>query len=218
MGKRGPKPKRTISTKWSSELAYVVGLIATDGCLYNDGRHINFTSKDLPLIRAFMKCLNLHNRVGKKKSGFANTWSYNLQFGNVILYAWLKYIGLTTAKSKTLNALRIPDKYFADFLRGNFDGDGSFYSYLDPRWPASVMYYLQFSSASTHYLEWIRKTTKRLYGCTGHLIRTRPAGVFNLRFAKQETRTLANIMYQSPAVPCLERKRKKVYDVLTRET
>ena len=53
MGKRGPKPKKKISTNWSAELAYAVGLIATDGCLSKDKRHIDFTSKDKELIKTF---------------------------------------------------------------------------------------------------------------------------------------------------------------------
>ena len=147
MGKRGPQPKQQAPMQWTSELAYVVGLIATDGCLSKDGRHINFTSSDLQLVRTFMQCLDIKNRLGKKKSGFAETFSYNLQFGNVVLYRWLIRIGLTPAKSKTMGALRVPRQFFGDFLRGLFDGDGSFYSYHDPRWPSSFMFYVTFGSA-----------------------------------------------------------------------
>jgi len=32
--------------KWTPELAYIVGLITTDGCLSSDGRHLTFTSCD----------------------------------------------------------------------------------------------------------------------------------------------------------------------------
>lgn len=215
MEKRGPKPRQQLPIRWTPEFAYAVGLIATDGCLYNDGRHINFTSKDLQLIRTFMKCLNLNNRIGKKKSGFADTWAYNLQFGNVVLHAWLRNIGLTPAKSKTMGAIRVPKEYFSSFLRGLFDGDGSFYSYRDPRWPSSLMYYFQFSSASLKHLIWLQKMTRRYFGCVGHLIHSRPSGTYNLRFAKQESNILAKHIYPNPYVPHLERKRKEVYDTLT---
>ena len=33
--------------KWTSELAYAVGLLTTDGSLSKDGRHIDLTSKDV---------------------------------------------------------------------------------------------------------------------------------------------------------------------------
>jgi len=35
-----------VSTIWSKELAYVIGLLVTDGCLSKNGRHIDPTSKD----------------------------------------------------------------------------------------------------------------------------------------------------------------------------
>jgi hypothetical protein len=38
------RPRCKVRIEWSPEFAYAIGLIATDGCLYNDGRHINFTS------------------------------------------------------------------------------------------------------------------------------------------------------------------------------
>ncbi len=46
MGKRGPKPKETINTKWRADLAYAIGLLATDGCLAKDNLLIDLTSKD----------------------------------------------------------------------------------------------------------------------------------------------------------------------------
>ena len=44
-----------ICMKWGSDFAYVVGLITTDGSLSKDKRHIDFTSKDLELIRPVVK-------------------------------------------------------------------------------------------------------------------------------------------------------------------
>src|SRR2546428_1503491 len=37
---------RTLPLEWSSTMAYVVGLLATDGCLSKDRRHIILTSCD----------------------------------------------------------------------------------------------------------------------------------------------------------------------------
>jgi len=45
--------------QWTSELAYVIGLITTDGCLSPNGRHLTFTSCDKQLIETFKKCLEL---------------------------------------------------------------------------------------------------------------------------------------------------------------
>ena len=45
---------------------------------------------------------------------------------------------------KKLKSVVMPKKYFFDFLRGHFDGDGSFYSYWDKRWKSSYMFYVSF--------------------------------------------------------------------------
>jgi len=66
MNKRGPKPKEKVRIKWSSNFAYAIGLIATDGCLYRDGRHINLTSKDVEQITNFLKALEVDCHIGKK--------------------------------------------------------------------------------------------------------------------------------------------------------
>src|SRR3989338_4542107 len=60
MGKRGPKPgfnaKRRISESWSPELAYAVGLLATDGCLSPPGHLIDLTSNDREQLENFNRC------------------------------------------------------------------------------------------------------------------------------------------------------------------
>ena len=47
MGKRGPKPKGKVKINWSANFAYAIGLLVTDGCLYNDKRHMSLTTKDI---------------------------------------------------------------------------------------------------------------------------------------------------------------------------
>jgi|GEM_PF-6880393 len=39
MGKRGPKPKKSIEIVWSTEFAYAVGLLVTDGSLNKWSAH-----------------------------------------------------------------------------------------------------------------------------------------------------------------------------------
>ena len=66
-------------------------------------------------------------------------------------------IGLMPNKTKIIGAVKIPNNYFFDFLRGHFDGDGTFYSYWDPRWRSSHMFYVVFASASLKHIIWLQK-------------------------------------------------------------
>jgi intein/homing endonuclease len=135
---------------WNTDIAYITGLIASDGCLVNDNRHLNITSKDIEIINNVKNILNIDVKVSLKTSSYGGE-AYNLQFSDVALYDFLLDMGLTPAKSFTMSKLGVPDEYYADFLRGYFDGDGTFYGYWDKRWKNSLMYYTEFSSASVNF-------------------------------------------------------------------
>jgi len=202
---------------WSPEFAYAVGLITTDGCLSNDGRHFVFVSKDMEQIQNLKRCLGLKVKVGKHTSGRKSEKRlyHHLQWGDVVLYDFLLKLGLTSNKSLTLGALDIPDKYFFDFLRGSFDGDGSFYSYFDPRWKNSFMFYLAFTSASRAHVNWLRSTLKRLTKVSGHMTKSYGSSaarneIYNLRFAKNESIQVLEHMYKHPKAVHLSRKRLKI--------
>ncbi len=76
-------------------------------------------------------------------------------------------VGLHPNKTKSLQELIIPDKYFPHFLRGHLDGDGYTYSYWDKRWKSSFMFYTGFLSASKRHLEWIKERVESLYNLHG---------------------------------------------------
>ena len=201
--------------KWTAEFAYAVGLITTDGSLSIDGRHINLTSKDLDQIQTFARILNLKNKIGSKRSSYNPLGKYyQIQFGDVKLYRFLQSIGLTPNKTKTLGSLKIPDKYFADFLRGHLDGDGCTYSYWDSRWKSSFMLYTTFVSASLTHLEWIKDTIKNLYEIEGK-IKFSGKSTYQLVYAKNASVKLLAIMYYSSHISCLKRKYSKILKALS---
>lgn len=210
----GIKPKEKVKKVWSSELAYAIGLLATDGCLSTDGRHLDLTSKDMEQLKNFLKCLGIKNRIGKKISGYSKKLYTRVQFGDVVFYRFLLEVGLTPAKSKTLGSLNIPKKYFFDFLRGSFDGDGSFYSYYDPRWKSSFMFYTVFISASLKHITWIRQELSHLLSVKGHITYGGKKSTYNLKYAKAESIKILKKMFYSNNVVCLQRKRLKIKKAL----
>lgn len=211
----GIKPKEKVKVRWSPDFAYAIGLLASDGSISKDGRHIDFTSKDIEQIKNFMKCLGLKNKVGKKKSGVTGKVSNRVQFGDIAFYQFLQGIGFTPSKSKTLAGLSISSKYFFDFLRGAFDGDGSFYSYYDPRWKSSFMFYTVFISASRQHLEWIQKELLTRLGIRGSITVDTKKSTLHLNYAKGDSWKVLKNMYYSKHVICLGRKRRKVEKALS---
>ena len=219
---RGPNPKHAarrcgsppVWATWSPSIAYAVGLIATDGNLSPDRRHLSIPSKDLDLLESLRDCLGLTNSITRHSSGRGNI--HRLQWGDRLFYDRLLEIGLTPAKSLTLGPLAIPDQYFADFFRGCIDGDGSITTYVDRyntfKKPTYVYtrLYVSIVSASPRFVEWLRLTVRRLTGLAGELtIRKSPRhhDIWCLRYAKAESLALLRWMYYAPEVPSLRRKR-----------
>lgn len=202
--------------RWSPQLAYAVGLMTTDGSLSKDGRHFDFTSKDKEQIKTLMRCLDLSLlKIATKSAGPPHYSSaYRVQWGDVMLYDFLLNIGLMPNKTKQLSSLAIPDSYFFDFIRGHFDGDGSFYSYFDSRWRKSFMFYLHFISASPAHIRWMRESLERMLGVKGHITTAKGSAVMQLKFAKRETLLILEKMYPRSDVVCLKRKRLKIEEAL----
>lgn len=209
MVKRGTKPQGKVKIEWSPEFSYAIGLLVADGCLSKDRRHIDLTSKDKAQIITFRKCLGLTTKVSPKNSGARNE-AYHTQFGDVLFYQFLESIGLTSAKSKTISSVSIPKKYFLDFVRGYFDGDGSSYSYYDPVYEKSFRFYISFTSASQKFFDWLRTELDDSLGIKGSLSYNRNNPYVQLKFSKKEASVLAKAMYYAENLPCLRRKRLKI--------
>ena len=215
--RRGPLPGTRYGAKdqqwqWTAELAYAVGLITTDGCLSQDGRHLTMTSKDIDLLETIGRCLGVTARITLSTNPRP---IHRLQWGDVIFCRWLNEIGLMPAKSLRLGPLRVPDEWMRDFLRGCIDGDGSIVTYTD-RYntfkKSTYVYtrvYLSLVSASPRFVEWLRENLRRLTGAAGHVGLRRTEGrndLWRLRYAKGEALRLLRWMYYNPNVPCLRRK------------
>lgn len=207
---RGSQKNKDYKIKWGPEFTYSIGLLTTDGNLSKDGRHFDFTSNDLQLVKTFKRCMNLSDvKIGTKTNGITNKKYSRIQFSNVRLYNELLKIGLMPNKSRVLKELKIPNKYFFDFLRGHFDGDGCFYSYWDKRWKSSFIFYTVFNSGSRLHIEWLRRKINRLLKIKGH-INQGGKNVWQLKYAKRESRKLLPKMYYSNKIPFLQRKYSKI--------
>lgn len=209
----GAKPQGKVKLEWSPEFAYAIGLLVTDGCLSPSQRHITLVSKDREMLENFKKCLNIDNKISDHHSGMGRI-NLRVQLGDVEFYRFLNSIGVMPRKTKTIGAVDIPDEYFFDFLRGHHDGDGTFYSYWDPRWRSSYMFYTVFISASETHVLWLRKKIFEMVGIQGHFTATGDTPIYSLKYAKTESLKLLPNMYYNPEVVCLSRKRQKIEKAL----
>ncbi len=211
-------PRKKLPVKnfeWTSELAYVVGLLVTDGCLSGDGRHIILRSIDQEQLQNFKSCLSLTNKVANDR----------IEFGSVQFYKWLLSIGLFPAKTYTIGAINVPNNFFRDFLRGHLDGDGSVTVYRDrynTRINKAYSYtrlFIRFISASFAHIEWLRGKIEKLSGLRGDLFEIKPkdskhVSVWQLKYMKKESLKLIDFLYYSSDVVCLSRKRDVAFNAV----
>lgn len=206
---------RTLPLEWSDAMAYVVGLMATDGCLISNRRHLNFKSQDEQLVRTFLQCLGRPMRYGTIVGRTGNL-HYVAQFGDVRFYRWLEDVGLTPRKSLTLGALDVPDAYLFPTVRGLFDGDGNIQNFTHrptlstyPEYTYERLWVF-FNSASRVHLEWVRARVEGALGLCGYLeqLKTPPGkhDFFRLKYGKHASIALLHAMYPQEDVPKLQRK------------
>jgi hypothetical protein len=226
LGTPSMRKQRVIT--WTPELAYVVGLITTDGSLSKDKRHICYTSTDYSLLVIFKHCIDLNAPIRLNPQGsLSKKKAFRIQFSDVVFYRWLNKIGIHNNKSLTIGSLEIPGAYFTDFLRGHLDGDGSVINYTDrylikqnPKYVYDRLF-IKFISASRKHMIWMQKTIHHLYSVKGSLhtsVSRSQKGkmpMYILKFSTKEAKRLLNTIYYRSGLPCLKRKYRIAEPYLT---
>ena len=205
-------------TEWSDKMAYVVGVICTDGNLNpnkdkdplkkskTSTSRVSVFQKEpelLEKILSLMECnakLTYQKRTEYKSGIFGG--GYFFQINNEKIYDDLIGLGITPRKSLTLKFPEIPPPYVRHFIRGCWDGDGSFY-YEKARGSFGASYL----SGS---LEFIEGMLAELYkaGLSKQTIhKSKTAAVYYFRLRGQQCIQLYEYLYDSvPESQYLTRK------------
>jgi len=196
-----PNKRKDLNVK-GPNLWYLVGLIASDGCLCKDGRHVDITAKEQDFLQRIKGSLGIVNKVCIKNRGTSKQ-AYRIQIANRNFYEFLLSIGLTQHKSLTLGAVKVPPIYFVDFLRGLIDGDGCIRAWLHPS-NNKEQWSLRIYSGSEKFIEWLRSATGVLLKIRGR-IHKQSDSLWILKYGKMATRVVANKCYYKDCLG-LERK------------
>lgn len=209
-----PKADSNFFKTWSSDMAYILGFIATDGCLveHENGYHaLNITNKNKNILERILTAMHSDHKISiKSRGGVPKKKYFQLQIRNQFIYKDLLKLGLTPRKSKTLKLPGVPSKFFNDFIRGCFDGDGSVTVWRDPRWKNPWQIRTVFSSGSCVFLQEIQQNLHRQAGLSmgsiQYLIRE-----YELCYSISDSVKLYNYMYNevSDSLLYLEYKLKK---------
>jgi len=202
--------------KWTPSMAYVLGFFAADGNMIRNtrGAHfINFKSTDLEILHAFRKAMNSNHSIGISNEGIKNQKPYySLQLGSKKMFADLKTLGMTPAKSASLQLPTIPKKYVGHFIRGYFDGDGCVYfaslkfkARKNPKWVLQTI----FTCGNKDFLAELL-TLLSEYGVRGGALRNKTHG-YDLLLSHRDSLALYRLMYDTVSATdiYLPRKYKK---------
>lgn len=102
---------------WSHDMAWVSGLLVTDGHINKDTHTINFSQKDeriLQVIATYLEADYVLAPYGKTKK------TPTLIVNSKIMKEDLAILGITPNKSLT----DVPEEYLSSFVQGMIDGDG----------------------------------------------------------------------------------------------
>jgi len=206
---------RTLPLEWSETMAYVVGLMAADGCLWSDTRHLSFDSNDRQLVETFLACIGRKNCYRTVKTRAGND-HFQAVFGDVEFYRWLLPVGLAPRKSLTIGALRVPKEFIASLARGLFDGDGHVANFIHAPTRAAAPNYryerlwVYFNSGSRTHLEWLGAQLKSQLDLDSYLdvqkARPHKNEFYRLKLGNGASRRMLAAFYANPVAPRLERK------------
>ena len=216
--------RTTLPLEWSDEMAYIVGLTATDGCLFTGRRKINFKSEDRQLVETYLNVLGRTNRVKQARTRTGGV-VYFTEFHDSRLYEWFRSVGLTPRKSLTLGAIDVPDAYVIPLARGLMDGDGSILNFVHrptvktyPNYQYERLW-LCFHSASRPHIDFLRARLRFLAGTNGYVETAKREGrhdFFKLKYGKAASLALLTAFYADPLAPRLVRKWRIWNDYIAR--
>lgn len=144
---------------WSHNMAYILGYIATDGCV-NGERALKFglQTLDVSLLEKIKKEMNFTGNIYERKilvKGKEYFSNYMSIYDREICKD-LKNLGIISNKSLVLGRFDfIPEEYEMSFLLGVFDGDGSI-SLSTALNYNNIQIRLRYFSASLDFITYIR--------------------------------------------------------------
>lgn len=106
---------------WSPDMAYVLGLIITDGCVSRTGT-VSLRINDRELLEKVKKVMRAEHNITASRHQ-KNLYIFHFARENMVRR--LGALGIMPKKSLVVKFPEIPQEYLPDFIRGIFDGDGS---------------------------------------------------------------------------------------------
>ena len=206
---------------WSHEMAYILGYIATDGCV-SEGRvlRLGLTIKDESLLYKIKKIMEFGGPVLRRISR-ASGKEYESSYMNIYnreIVKDLKELGIVQNKTFILGAFDfVPKEYELDFIRGAFDGDGSVGRQGGEKCKNNYQIRVRFFSASKAFLTYIRDvlTQNGLTDVKIYQDLKRKTNFYYIIYSTNDSINFYNKIYNGASI-YLDRKKEKFDELVSK--
>ena len=195
----------------NSNMAWLLGFLAADGTVSSSDNtiKIGLSSKDKEILERIKKELKIENKIVERttKDGYDTVdlhWTSKEHKQDLAIY------GITPQKTFTIKPPKtLESKYYIDFIRGYFDGDGSV-NLIHSNGKVSALRW-QICGATSEILQWIIDILYEQYNIPKVNIHvdnspSRKNNYYYFQYSTNSTKKIKDILYTSDS---LYLKRKK---------
>ena len=186
--------------KITKETSYLIGLIQTDGHLYQNTRNrgsltIELADLDKDIIYKIAKLIPYDYSISKRKrkTNFSDhSSSITLRVYNQEFRKWINESGVPYGKKSLIvkPPLYLKKLSINDYIRGLWDGDGSV-GYTKTKIP-----FLSFTTNSLNIKDFLENYISKITGNNHHhFSKPKRDNVFNIMITKEDAVALASILY-----------------------
>jgi intein-encoded DNA endonuclease-like protein len=131
----------------------------------------------------------------------------------------LRVLGYAERKTESLAVPNIPKKYFSDFTRGYFDGDGNvWFGYMHKeRQKQTPSLLVGFTSGSQNFLFKLKSSLGEIVGVSGSISLRKGKECWCLRYSTQDSLKLYNFMYNRTVRDLFLKRKKEVFEKYIQE-
>ena len=208
--------------KESSDMAWILGFLASDGTIGKNSNQIkiSLSIKDKEILEQIKKVIKLDEPI---KEYTTNTGydACTLQWTCEEHKKDLAQYFIVPAKTFILKPpYKLSRKYWIDYIRGYFDGDGSVNLIKNGNGRGNGNLRWQICGAQREVLEWIINFLYEEYNIPKVSILVRQTGqhpLYYFQYSSTSTRQIYNILY-TPNSLFLKRKKDKYEEILQKVT
>jgi len=195
---------------WSSDMAYILGFLYADGNIVQTKRgnhYIAIYTADKSLLVSMRKSMKSRHKISTRISPTGCV--HRIQIGSKEWFYDLDVLGLFPNKTKRMELPCIPEKYFGDFVRGYFDGDGNVWVGLVHKNRKTTLMTIQvsFTSGSYEYLRSLHESLKKRGILGGSLYHSKSGNYARLSLSIRDALKIYEIMYNTSHKLYLRRKK-----------